>query len=214
MKWRALAVKKNFALILGLICIAVSAVTLFSVLSHGDSAISTFTFLDSSDGTTSWVTDASISSSNANVLKLEISTVTVPRVGPISEIFIQFADQYEASVARDLFSKQEMDLAASYVRFSTGTKYQVVPFVNAESKADGDKIPQAPLLFPDKVYVTQGNNARTLQEVVSKQVRLNQINQGIYVGAYGKMMWTIDGILCRGKINEKNPCHNHEPIVK
>jgi len=222
--------KTKLALILGIICMAISALTLFSALSHADSAPSTLTFYNA-DGLSGYIKGASVLSSNLRVVRLDVSLMNFPKAGELSMIFIKFPNDYEASVARDILLTQRMDLTTPYILHTAGTKYpaEVVPLANSEGGYTLNEAPKGVLLSADRVQVIEGNNLLVFHDIVLKQVRINQelmakqtrdhqsvvakqirdqqLNQGIYNGAYGKMMWVLDGLACRGKAFEKDKCH-------
>jgi hypothetical protein len=197
--------KTRLALILGIICIAVSAVTLYSVLSHAE-GVQTVTFVDNNNAT-SPIKGAQILGNDPKRLKIDMAPVSFPRVGDLSMVIIRFSNEYEASVARDLLMSQKLNLETTYLR-ETRLNHPPIPSVVGE---DGSSVrgqtPQAVFVWSDKMFVSLPNKIQkpTLQDLVSEQVRIEQWNKGDYTGSYygisGSVWKWWDKQNCHGTFN-------------
>lgn len=206
--------KTKLALILGIICIAVSAVTLFSVLSHAD--VVTLAFPDAN--LSGSVKGVSVLNNDPKFVRLDISPMNFPKAGELSMVFIRFSDEYEASIGREILVNQKMELKSSYYQYFSASKSQptrriMAWFVDSEGKVAPYQAPQAVAVDPRNVSVHFENISLepNLEELVSKRIRDDQLNKGIYVGTYGKMMWVWDGMWTTCGPTVKSSCHQPDP---
>ncbi len=189
--------KTKLALILGIICMAVSALTLFSVLGHAQTGgASTFTFInvgpsDDINATFKEVTatdvDVSLLKSDRTLLKLDISPVKLPKA-VISSVFIKFSSPNEATMAASWLMNNKTNLVTSYlVSYTANRGNRPITLMNG-----------APLLDSGAVFSSKEfSRDNSLDKIIEKVIRDRELTQGIY-GRDGWWRKQLDSLTCQG----------------